>query len=53
MRVPERATAPPDWTKGQVFAHNVEGYEKLAAKVLMPGPKRKKRGRRSRLRSAV
>jgi len=48
MRVPERATAPPDWSKGQVFAHNVAGYEALAAKALVPSSAgRKRRGGRS------
>lgn len=51
MRVPERATAPPDWTKGEVFRHNVEGYEKLAAKVLTPGGSVRKRRRGRSLRS--
>lgn len=54
MRLPERATAPPDWTKGMVFAHNVAGYEKLAAKILTPAPpgKRKRKGRRRPLSSS-
>ncbi len=53
LRLPERAPAPPDWTKGMVFAHNVAGYEKLVAKVLAPKPSRgRKKGRRRPLRNS-
>lgn len=39
LRLPERATAGPDMSKGQVFAHNVASYERMAERVLAKSPR--------------
>lgn len=50
---PEKVSAPAGWTKGDVFAHNLEAYPRLADRVLGKGEVLSKKGQnRKRTRRA-